>query len=90
MATEKLKRHTSPGIDHIPAKMMEAGGRTIRSEIHELIISVWNKEELPEEWMMSIILPIFMKVDKQDLVIIEAYHICQLRTKLNSTSCCQR
>jgi len=24
-------------------------------EIHKLIISVWNKEELPEEWKESII-----------------------------------
>jgi len=33
VATEKLNRHKSPGIDQIPA---EAGGRTIHSEIHEL------------------------------------------------------
>ena len=27
MATEKLKRHTSPGMDQIPAKVIEAGRR---------------------------------------------------------------
>jgi hypothetical protein len=48
MATEKLKRHTSPGIDQIPAGMIKSGSRTIRSEIHKLTISIWNKEELPE------------------------------------------
>jgi hypothetical protein len=26
MATEKLKRHESPGIDQIPAEMIKAGG----------------------------------------------------------------
>jgi hypothetical protein len=47
---EKLKRYRSPGIDQMPADLMKAGGRrTIRSEIHKLIISLWNKEELPEE-----------------------------------------
>jgi hypothetical protein len=50
MANEKLKRHKSPGIDQIPAELIKAGGRIIRSEIHKLIISIWNKEELPEEW----------------------------------------
>jgi len=64
MAIEKLKRHKSPGIDHVPGELIEARGRTIHFEIHEIIISIWNKEELPEEWMRSIILPIFTKVDK--------------------------
>jgi hypothetical protein len=48
MAIEKLKRPKSPGIDQIPAELITAGGRTIRSEIHKLINSIWNKEELPE------------------------------------------
>jgi hypothetical protein len=31
MATEKLKGHTSPDIDQIPAEFIKAGGSTIRS-----------------------------------------------------------
>ena len=46
--------------------MIKTGGRTIRSEIHKLIISIWNKEELPEEWKHSIIVPIYGKGDKTD------------------------
>jgi hypothetical protein len=49
MAIEKLKRHKSPGIDQIPAELVKARGRIIRPEIHKLIISIWNKEELPEK-----------------------------------------
>jgi hypothetical protein len=48
LAIEKLKSHKSPGIDHIPAELIKAGGRPILSEIHKLIISIWNKENLPE------------------------------------------
>jgi len=48
LAIEKLKSHKSPGIDQIPAELIQAEVRTIRYEIHKLIISVWNKEELPE------------------------------------------
>jgi len=40
MAIEKLKRHKSPGIDQFTA----AGCRTIQSEFHKLINSIWNKE----------------------------------------------
>jgi len=54
----------SPAIDQIPAELIKAGGRTICSEIHKLISSVWNKEVLPEGWMESIIVPIYKKGDK--------------------------
>jgi hypothetical protein len=66
MAIEKLKRYKSPDIDQIPAELIKAGGSTICSEIHKLINSVWNKEELPEQWKQSIIVPIYKKGDKTD------------------------
>ena len=66
MAIEKLKIHKSPGIDQIPAELIKVEGRTICCEIHKLIISIWNKEELPEEWKESIIVPIYKKGDKTD------------------------
>jgi hypothetical protein len=31
--------------------------------MHKLIKSVWNKEELPEEWKESITVPIYKKDD---------------------------
>jgi hypothetical protein len=56
MAIEKLNRHKSPGSDQIWAELIKAGGRTICSEIHKLINSVWNKEEFPEDWELIIVL----------------------------------
>jgi len=64
-AIEKLNRPKSPGIDKIPA-LIKAGSWTIQSEIHTLINSVWNKEELPGEWTESIIVPIYKKGGKTD------------------------
>jgi len=58
MVIEKLNRHKSSNTDQIPAELIKAGGGTIRSEKHKLISSIWNKEELPEEWKESIILSI--------------------------------
>jgi hypothetical protein len=66
LATKKLKHHKSPCIDQITAGIIKAGGRTIHNKIHKLIISVWNKKELPEEWKVSIIVPIHKKGDKTD------------------------
>jgi hypothetical protein len=66
MANEKLKQHKSPGTDQILAELIKARGRTICSEIHKIINSIWNKEELPEPWKESIIVPIYKKGDKTD------------------------
>ena len=89
MAIEKLKSHKSQGVDHIPTEMIKAGGRTLRYEIHKLINSILNKEEFPEEWKEWIIVPICKKGNKQTVVIIEAYHYCQLCTKFYPTFCSQ-
>jgi hypothetical protein len=43
IAVEKLNRHKSPGSDQIPPELIKAGSRTICSEFHELINSVWLK-----------------------------------------------
>jgi len=64
LATEKLNRHKSPGTDQIPAELIKAGGRTVRSEIYEFIYSIRNLEELLEEWKESISAPIYKKGDK--------------------------
>jgi hypothetical protein len=61
-----LKRNKSPGIDQIPAELIQAGGETLRFEIHKLNNFIWNKEELPEKWKESIIVPIYRKGDKMD------------------------
>jgi len=43
-----------------------AGSKAFGYEILTLIISVWNKEELPEEWKESIIVPVDKKSDKTE------------------------
>jgi hypothetical protein len=49
VAIGKLKRYKSPGVDQIPAEVIQAGGETLRSAIHKLIKLIWNKEELPHQ-----------------------------------------
>jgi hypothetical protein len=38
----------------------------LHSEIHKLIMLIWNKEELPHQWKESIVVPIHKKGDKTD------------------------
>jgi hypothetical protein len=66
LAIEKLKSHKSQGVEQIPAELIKAGGRIIHCAIPKLIIYIWNKEELPEEWKELIIVPIHKKGDNTD------------------------
>jgi hypothetical protein len=89
LAIEKLKSRKTPGIVQILAECIKAGDKTIRCEIHEFIISIWNKEKLPEEWKESIIAPNYEQGDKRTAVNIGVYHFRQLLTNFYPTSCCQ-
>jgi hypothetical protein len=46
-----LKRYKSPGSNQIPAEMIQARSEVLRFDIHKFINSVWNKDELPDQWM---------------------------------------
>jgi hypothetical protein len=59
-----LNRYKLPGIVQIPAELIQAGSETLHSEIQRLINSVWNKEELRQQWKGTISVPICKKGDK--------------------------
>jgi hypothetical protein len=59
IAIAKLKKYYKyPGSDQIPAELIKAGGKTLLSEIHNFINSIWKREDLPDQWKESIIVPI--------------------------------
>jgi hypothetical protein len=66
IAIGKLKSYKSPGTDQIPSELIKAGGEMLCSEKCKLIRSIWNKEELPQHWKESTIIPIYKKGDKID------------------------
>ena len=76
LAIEELKSHKSPGIDQIPAELIKAGGKKVCCDIHKLITSIWNKEELPEEWKESIIVCIYKMGDKTECGNFRGIKIC--------------
>jgi hypothetical protein len=58
------------------------------SVIHKLITSIWNKEEMPDQWKKSIIVPIHKTGDKTDCNNYPGirYHCYQLQTKFYQIS----
>jgi hypothetical protein len=44
----KYKKYKTPGSDQISAELIQLGGETLLSTNHNLLNSIWNKEELPD------------------------------------------
>jgi hypothetical protein len=66
IAVATLKRYKSLDCDQIPAELIQGESETLWPDIHKLINSIWNKEELPDQWKESVIVPVYKKVDKTD------------------------
>ncbi|CAF2065175.1 unnamed protein product [Rotaria magnacalcarata] len=62
-AIDKLKKNKSPGTDGITAEMLQAGGKQLVSNIHELCNRAWKEEAIPDDWGRSILIPIPKKGD---------------------------
>jgi hypothetical protein len=61
----------------IPADLIQAGGKILMSAIHKLINSVWNKEELPDQWKVY---QLTKMVTELTVIIIVGYHCYKLHT----------
>jgi hypothetical protein len=59
IAVRKLKRYKLPGFDQISAELIQAKDNTLHSEIHKFTNCICNKEELPQQWKESTIVPIY-------------------------------
>jgi hypothetical protein len=66
IAIAKLKKFKPLDSDEIPTQLIQAGGEMPLSAIHKLINSIWNEEELPDQWKESIIVPVHEKDDNAD------------------------
>jgi hypothetical protein len=64
VAIGKLKSYKSSSVGQIQAELIQAGGETLRSEIHKLIKLIWNKGELPHKLKESVVVPIDKKGNK--------------------------
>jgi hypothetical protein len=66
IAITKFRKYKSPVSDQIPAELIEAGDEMLLSAIHNLINSIWNREELSDQSKESVIVPIYKKGGKTD------------------------
>jgi hypothetical protein len=64
IAIAKLKNRKLPLSDQILTELTQAESEKLLSAIHKLINSIWNREELPDQWKESIIVPVHKKGEK--------------------------
>jgi len=88
LAIEKLKSHKSPGIDQIPSELIKAGVRQFAVRCINLLFLFGIRRNCLRSGRGQSYLSIRRAI-KLIVVIIGAYHFCQLCTKLYPTSCCQ-
>jgi hypothetical protein len=67
IAIAKLNKYKSPGSGQILAELFQAGGEILLSAIHKLINSAWKKQDLPEQWRETIIVPFYKNGRKNRL-----------------------
>jgi hypothetical protein len=81
IAIAKLKRYKTPGSEQIPAELVQAGGKILRSKIHKLITIFGIRGNCLIRGR-SILLCQFTKMAVKLIVVyIVGYHCCQLHTK---------
>ena len=64
LIVNQLRNNKSPGNDRIIAEFIKNGGIQLKKRLHKLICTIWEKEEIPEEWHQGIICPIYKKGDR--------------------------
>lgn len=63
-AIRALKLNKAPGEDGICAEMLKNGGEELHRHIHRLVVLIWEREEIPEDWKVGIICPLHKKGDR--------------------------
>jgi hypothetical protein len=60
----KLKENKAPGTDNTPAELIKYGAYILKHRMYKLMLLIWNKEQLPTEWLQGIICPIYKKGER--------------------------
>ena len=63
-AIKQLKSNKSVGSDGMAAELFKMGPERLTVEV--LIVKIWEQEELPEEWKLGVIHPVYKKGDWLD------------------------
>ncbi|KAE8738306.1 hypothetical protein FOCC_FOCC016216 [Frankliniella occidentalis] len=58
-----LKKKSAPGVDGIPAPLLQHGGRPVAVALRNIIVRIIKEGDMPTEWKKSILMPLPKKGD---------------------------
>ena len=50
----------------IPAEVWELGRLKLQERLHDMIITIWNEEQIPQDWKDANIVPIFKRGSRRE------------------------
>lgn len=59
IALKQINTAKSPGIDGIPAEVLQQGGDVVTDSVTALIVNVWNGSPVPQDWIDAILVSLF-------------------------------
>ena len=89
-AIGKLKRNKSPGSDGIHAELIKSAGESLVDCMYQLFQKIWDTLEMPEEWNLSMITPIYKKGDKKECKNYRGISVLNVAYKILSFILCER
>lgn len=63
-ALRDMKKRKAAGIDEIPMEAWMFGGE-LSGCLRDLLVQIWKEEKIPEDWKVSMIVPIHKKGDQE-------------------------
>ena len=64
-AMKSMKKGKSPGVDNIPAELIQAGGEAMVDALHTICNKIWQTGQWPTQWTQSLIITIPKKGNLQ-------------------------
>lgn len=64
-AVKNMKKKKPAGIDEISMEAWMFGGEAVSKSLLDIMNQMWKEEKIPEEWRISVIVPIYKKGDQE-------------------------
>ena len=81
---KKLKNRKSPGPDDISNEMIKYGDNGLINQLTLLLQTIFAQLEIPSDWKVSTIIPVFKKGNKKDPENYRGIHLLNSTLKLLS------
>ena len=83
-ALKSLKNGKTPGCDNIPPEAWKEGGTVWAKVLHALLNKIWNEEDIPQDWKVSLLVKL---PKKGDLYLCENWRGIMLLTVASKVLC---